>query len=91
MTGGLVEFRSTLNPEWTTIGRIENDGTFKLATMSGGQTSQGALSGAHRVTIVPPPDDAQQQSAQPPITLPDPVQITPGENNHIELRLPAAP
>jgi hypothetical protein len=52
--GGFVQFHPEAERSVTTTGAIQSDGTYRLKTMRSKLSSDGAVAGANRVSIVAP-------------------------------------
>lgn len=87
LAGGSVQLNSPENSMLIINGAIGPDGTFALATVKEGTRVEGVPIGSYHVTLVPPM--GEDQMAQPPIRLPEPVSVAPG-GNELTLELPAA-
>jgi hypothetical protein len=75
--GGSIEFRLISNPEFTTMGIIQDDGSFTLRTIAGNANIEGVQEGDHKVTIVPKIGAVQDVK---PILLKKPVTVKAGDS-----------
>jgi FtsP/CotA-like multicopper oxidase with cupredoxin domain len=89
ISGGLIEFRTTIGESLSATGRIQPDGSFSLTTMVGNGKLPGAVAGPHQVTVMPPlPDSDDVQPVAEPITLPDTFEVKPDDTNDFTVDLP---
>ncbi len=86
--GGMIQLIAVENPERTTMGQINENGTFTLQTMHDGQMVDGAIAGEHTVTIIPLMGDQTQTEIPEPIVLKEGVVIDATETNSLKVILP---
>jgi hypothetical protein len=85
LSGGTVEFESTLDPGARAVGEIGSDGKFVLKTPHKDRQLDGAAAGPYRVTVTPA---AGPEFSGQPIILPDLVNVQAGKND-FNLQLPS--
>ena len=92
-SGGLVQFRAedSAAADYLVTGDVGADGSFTLSTGHAqdrrGERKPGAPAGKYRVTYLPPQGDQTAGRPALPVDAPQPVTITPGDNN-LPLDLP---
>ncbi len=85
---GLVEFKSRLEPGLMTVGQIQSDGSFSLATRVAGQALAGAIAGLHDVRVsVTLADPQGVQGIPKTFVIPEPLLIEPGDAYVLEIDL----
>jgi len=88
MSGGLIEFQSTVDPPVTTNGVIQQDGTFSLSTMVEGEKLPGAIPGTYRVVIMPPmSDQPEEQHSFEPISVSQTYEVKSEGTNEFTIEL----
>jgi hypothetical protein len=85
MTQGTVEFQPVSDPNFTSAGPIQPDGSFTLTTIMPGKTNSGAPEGEYRVMISVPQPPGQRPVG--PFRIPEKITVNPGEND-FKLRIP---
>jgi hypothetical protein len=90
--GGTVAFTPDPDrPEFRINSEVKADGTYTLSTVrttdKAGERKAGAPAGKYRVQYMPPTGDQGAGGQPPPIDLPDPVTVKPGDND-IPISLP---
>ncbi|HMF16852.1 MAG TPA: hypothetical protein VKE98_06560 [Gemmataceae bacterium] len=85
----MIQFRLEKSQEVTVMGKIEEDGTFRLHTIKGKARADGAPVGSYEVTISPPIGKDQKMPFVP-FTLPKKYQVEATENTfNIQVDPPA--
>ncbi|HKI37563.1 MAG TPA: hypothetical protein VKA46_37250 [Gemmataceae bacterium] len=91
MTGGLVQFKPEGNPDVTTTGAIQQDGSFTLNSTVEKQQVEGAIEGPHTVTILPPLGEDQRAArggAPLPVQLRETITVKADGPNNFTLTVP---
>ncbi len=93
LAGGVVEFRLEKQTAqgFTSLGKIEKDGSFTLQTMVNEAQVPGAQAGSHLVIVFPPMGD-QVNPAEghiEPIVLPNLYTVKEGQENKFTLTVPS--
>jgi hypothetical protein len=79
--GGMVQFVPEGYPEVTTSATINPDGTYSLTTMRDGLRAEGAVAGANRVMVIPPPGlDVKMGRGVVPTIYPNPYNVESRDN-----------
>jgi hypothetical protein len=90
LKGGSIQFRSETKPDLRVVGKIQDDGTFTLNTISDREKTGGAPEGQFEVSVIPPLEG--EHKGVPPISVPGKFKIVPGGENkftiEIELQRP---
>jgi hypothetical protein len=86
VTGGMVQFESTTDPNRNGQGAIGNDGGFTLACTVGNKRVDGLAEGSYKATVSFP--QGADQSAPPPVTLPGTYKVEPNGSNDFALAVP---
>jgi hypothetical protein len=83
LAGGTIHFHALGGSSLPTLGEIQTDGTFTLETIAEGRKFPGAVAGQHRATVIL----AGSDQSVPPIRLPSPVTVKPGQDNYFLFKI----
>jgi hypothetical protein len=77
----MVQFAPEGHPAVTTCATINPDGTYSLTTMRDGLRAEGAVAGANRVIVIPPPGvDVKMGRGVVPTIFPKPYNVESRDN-----------
>jgi len=88
LQGGTIEFYSEDNSGLTVMGEIQDDGKFRLTTMTGKEKLSGAVEGTYTVTITTGlSQDQTEQQAFDSIDVPNKYAVKTSDN-HFTITVP---